>query len=130
MGRLIDVERVLEPYKILRNTDTLCVATIRQNILECPTVEAIPTPEVRKMLRDCSDEVSDKILDIVKKEYIPKADYENRLKADLVAMLTDLQLKIIDRCHYQSKDNPKLVIDTNVINTIIQQKIDKLKEKK
>jgi hypothetical protein len=64
MGSLIDVERILEPYKILRNTDTLCVATIRQNILECPTVEAIP-----------------------------KADYEKRLKADLITMLVALQLQ-------------------------------------
>lgn len=52
MGRLIDVERVLEPYKILRNTDTLCVATIRQNILECPTVEAIPKEEVRQFIEN------------------------------------------------------------------------------
>ena len=30
----------------------------------------------------------------VKAQFIPKADYENRLKADMVAMLTELSMKI------------------------------------
>ena len=103
MGKLIDVERALEPYKILRNTDTLCVATIRQNILECPTVEAIP-----------------------------KADYENRLKADLVAMLTELQLEIEEmdseqgNCDYATSR----CIDREKVNDLIQEKINLLKEVK
>lgn len=37
----------------------------------------------------------DNILDNVPTvEAIPKADYENRLKADVIAMLTDIQLEI------------------------------------
>lgn len=52
MKKLVDVERILEPYKILRNTDTLCVATIRQNILECTPVEAIPKEEVRQFIEN------------------------------------------------------------------------------
>ena len=91
MGRLIDVERALEPYKILRNTDTLCVATIRQNILECPTVEAIP-----------------------------KDQYENRLKADMVAMLKELQEEIEE---LDTPNNNGAYMDCS---EIIQQKIDAL----
>ena len=61
-------------------------------------------------------------------EAIPKADYENRLKADMVAMLTEIQLEI------EELDNP-LDYDFEGYNQcavdcqkLIQQKIDKLKE--
>ena len=99
MGRLIDVERVLEPYKILRNTDTLCVATIRQNILECPTVEAIP-----------------------------KDQYEARLKADMVAMLTEIQLEIEEIVKEEGPNDKMWAIGLHYSEKIIQQKINSLKE--
>ena len=60
-------------------------------------------------------------------EAIPKAEYEARLKADMVAMLTDLQLEI------EELDNP-LDYDFEGYNQcavdcekLIQQKIDVLK---
>ena len=54
-------------------------------------------------------------------EAIPKADYEARLKADMVAMLTEIQLEIEEMpMHYDPRD----------VNDLIQQKIDKLKEEK
>jgi FtsZ-binding cell division protein ZapB len=63
-------------------------------------------------------------------EAIPKADYEARLKSDMVAMLTELQLEI------EELDNP-LDYDFEGYNQcavdcqkLIQQKIDKLKEAK
>jgi len=62
-------------------------------------------------------------------EAIPKADYENRLKADMVAMLEELQLEI------EELDNP-LDYDFEGYNQcavdcekLIQQKISSLKEK-
>lgn len=95
------------------------------NILDnVPTVEAIPTPEVRKILRDCADEVSDKILDIVKKEYIPKADYETRLKADMVAMLEEIKTGI----NYEFHDDGGYYADKDEVDIYIQQKINSLKE--
>lgn len=61
-------------------------------------------------------------------EYIPKAQYEQRLKADMVAMLTELQLEIEghkrDELSYQQTWNYPL----NVCISIIQQKINSLKE--
>ena len=56
-------------------------------------------------------------------EAIPKADYEARLKADLVAMLTELQLEIEELGQkYQQYFEYQDAVGA------IQQKIDKLKE--
>ena len=57
-------------------------------------------------------------------EAIPKADYENRLKADMVAMLTELQLEIREHdpgCGWEG------YADKNVIDCIIQERINSLK---
>lgn len=54
-------------------------------------------------------------------EYIPKADYENRLKADLVAMLEELNLEI-DEMFVRRID-----YTVDKIQDLIQQKINSLK---
>jgi hypothetical protein len=61
---------------------------------------------------------------------IPKADYETRLKADMVAMLTELQLEIEEKFNdrpfsYNHHQRTEFYRD---IDEVIQQKIDKLKE--
>ena len=63
-------------------------------------------------------------------EYIPKADYENRLKADMIAMLKDLRLeieKIFDNrplpcSHYQR------TLFYGEVDGLILDKINALKE--
>lgn len=77
----------------------------------------------------------DNILDNVPTvEAIPKADYEARLKADMAAMLTEIQLELdemkITKVHSAgfapySKDPFKRGV--NCSKEIIQQKIDNLK---
>ena len=68
----------------------------------------------------------DNILDNVPTvEAIPKADYENRLKADLVAMLTEIQLEMESLRFGQPLR--KYVVDECL--DVIQQKINSLKEK-
>ena len=68
-------------------------------------------------------------------EAIPKSDYENRLKADLIAILEELQLEIEEldsRAGYDGNGMPTFSTDyirKNKVNELIQQKIDKLKEK-
>ena len=60
-------------------------------------------------------------------EAIPKDQYEARLRADMVAMLTDIQLEIEELkndptfCHHYKRG-------VNRSSDIIQQKIDELKE--
>ena len=61
---------------------------------------------------------TDAIDDAPTVEAIPKADYETRLKADMVAMLTEIQLEIEEMpMHYDPRD----------VNDLIQQKINTLK---
>lgn len=70
-------------------------------------------------------------LSINKTEAIPKADYENRLKADLVAMFTDLLIDVEEIesreqwCDY-ANDN---CISRYDVEDLIQKKINSLKEK-
>ena len=63
-----------------------------------------------------------------------KADYENRLKADLVAILTELQLEIeeeafdmVDLAYIPNTDSANVILMDD-LNKIIQQKINLLKE--
>lgn len=68
-------------------------------------------------------------------EAIPKADYENRLKADMVAMLTEIQLEIEENqiiapqdTFYDKKLDGQFNKGIFKASEIIQQKINKLKE--
>lgn len=60
-----------------------------------------------------------------------QADYENRLKDDLVAILTELQTEIeeIEKPLCHSATYAKGCVDKGRIEGLIQQKIDKLKGK-
>ena len=64
-------------------------------------------------------------------EAIPKADYENRLKADLKAILAELQLEFEENTvrwyvgRVDGKSDDVVLMET--INDIIQQKINTLK---
>lgn len=76
----------------------------------------------------------DNILDNVPAvETIPIADYEARLKADMVAMLTEIQLEFEENTvrwyvgRVDGKSDDVVLMET--INDIIQQKINSLKAK-
>lgn len=69
----------------------------------------------------CTSDMVHLIEDTPTVEAIPKADYENRLKADLVAMLEELALKL-----YEQYDDTDL-IKVKYIRQAIQQKINSLK---
>jgi len=73
--------------------------------------------------------VDEKIAE-VKAQFIPKADYENRLKADLVAILTELQTEIEDLYpeHQCSGELTGFAEAIETITPIIQEKINSLKE--
>ena len=53
-------------------------------------------------------------------EAIPKDQYENRLKADMVAMLEDLDLQIDESAAYN--------LEVAKVQRLIRDRIDKLKE--
>lgn len=68
------------------------------------------------------------LADLEDAEFIPKADYENRLKADMVAMLKELQLEI-EEVKTQSGFDEAWDGAVKQCSEIIQQKINSLKEK-
>jgi hypothetical protein len=65
-------------------------------------------------------------------EAIPKDQYEQHLKADMVAMLTDIKKEIEEKSiiDYDEDlyDGGECVISISEINEVIQQKINSLKE--
>ena len=91
-----------------------------------------PTPEMLILskldgLKEKLDVISNKLLIT---ETISKDQYEQRLKANMTAMLTELQLEFDEVAHYRTNDDPTLIIDMSIVNDIIQQKINSLKEEK
>jgi hypothetical protein len=60
-------------------------------------------------------------------EAIPKADYENRLKADMVAMLEDLKQDLLAEAYGIEMDCTDYVVNVADIDKVIQQKINELK---
>ena len=96
MGRLIDEDVLIGSIPDLNafEEEDFCTSDMVHLIEDPPTVEAIP-----------------------------KADYENRLKADMVAMLTEIQLDIeeLDPMGNEWSDSLDACCE------VIQQKIDALR---
>ena len=88
------------------------------NGLECHTPQA-------KDARDVA-------IDTMRKYQMMQADYEARLKADMVAMLTEIKLECEENTvrwyvgRVDGKSDDVVLIDT--LNEIIEQKINALKE--
>ena len=103
MGRLIDVDKFLERVKKDREHEIYLHSWTADMVLKrldswyAPTVEAIS-----------------------------KADYEARLRADLKAILVELQLEIEELKSYESADGQDLVMLAD-IGILFNQKIDALK---
>lgn len=67
---------------------------------------------------------------LIDADAIPKADYETRLKTDLKAMLTEIQLEIEEEAWKQGcASNNDREDEAYKIYYFIQQRIDKLKGK-
>lgn len=106
---------------------------------DCPLVEAIPKAEIKKFLEEVIKDVNNNVLAIVREDYIHKSDYENRLKADKVAMLEDLKADIEAKTNYYEKaykEPSNLIHETAMCGRmfgcgeceeVIQQKINELK---
>lgn len=105
MGRLIDVSE-LHNIVILNKSEWGIFATPIDRLIES-LVSQVSTADA-----------------------IPKAEYENRLKADLVAMLEELKKSIEDNVYNVSAYSECLdcdVIDYEDVNEIIIEKINALK---
>ena len=69
----------------------------------------------------------DMAIDTMRKYQLFQVDYENRLKADMVAMLTEILLEIEELKSYESADGQDLAMLAD-IGILFQQKINSLKE--
>ena len=100
MGRLIDADEIEVNRTIGGMNDFAdCIRDSVQTVLDnAPTVEAIP-----------------------------KADYEARLKADLVAMLEDLKQDLIAESYGIETDCSDYVVNVADIDKVIQEKINALR---
>ena len=87
-------------------------------------LDCISRADARKALKEGSKDISENVLAIVREEYISKADYEARLKADMVAMLTEIQLEIAE---FMGTISPNYDEAAQDISQVIQQKINSLK---
>jgi hypothetical protein len=70
------------------------------------------------------NKAKDVLVDTARKYQMMQAEYENRLKADLKAMLVELQMEIREHdpgCGWEG------YADKNVIDCIIQERINSLK---
>lgn len=112
--------------------DKLYVNKIPNNCKECPLTyldtgdDAYFGANERRCVIDdsCIDGmVSERAYDCPLVEAIPKDQYEARLKADMVAMLTDIQLEIEELDPFGDEWSDSL----DACNDIIQQKINALK---
>ena len=68
-------------------------------------------------------------------EAIPIDQYEHRLKVDMIAILTEIKLKITEKSYYDTtiignyEDEVRVnLVELDDVNDIIQQKITELKE--
>ena len=110
MGKLVDVDKFLKKVKKDREHEIYLHSWTADMVLERLNSWYAPSAEA-----------------------ISKADYETRLKADMVAMLTDIQLEIKELDTYDIERTHGLIEDAYVttdVNDIIQRRIDKLKENK
>lgn len=88
---------------------------------------SIPKAEIKKFLEEGTKDVGNNVLAIVREDYIHKADYENRLKADMVAMLEDLKQDFIAEAYGIEMNCTDYVVNVADIDKIIQQKINDLR---
>ena len=77
----------------------------------------IDSDKVKEYLDKFEEELTNNIISIVRENYIHKSDYENRLKAEKVAMLEDLLLEIEEGFSSSASD----------CTNLIQKKIDDLR---
>ena len=90
--------------------------------------------ELKQCIRDMQKELEDKDIELhidretLLQEYIPRAEFEQRLKDDMVAMLEDLKQDFIAEAYGIEMDCTDYVVNVADIDKVIQQKINALKE--
>lgn len=142
MGRLIDADILIAELKesALHHCNNPREDSLLQRdrviVRAQPTVEAIPKAVIKKFLEEGTKNISENVLAIVREDYIHKSEYEQRLKADLEAILVELQVEIheLENPYPHEKDNLLPLASHNAfyeakseIEDLVEEKIDALK---
>jgi hypothetical protein len=130
MGRLIDAD-VLREEVYSWGMNDYEPSDFTDAIDDAPTVEAIPKAEYEEQIKINNKLVND---NEQLRAYITmmQADYKARLRADMAAMLAEIQLECEENTvrwyvgRVDGKSDDVVLIDT--LNKIIEQKINALKE--
>ena len=88
----------------------------------------IDSDKVKEYLDEIEKELTNNMISIVRENYIHKADYEARLKADLKAILVELQLEIEKIAQEEKCHDSKWALGLKYSEKVIQETINKLKE--
>ena len=115
MGKLIDIDK-------LKDITEYCILA---------SVPADAENTMEEKWNDWFQTVIDRAQPV---EAIPKDQYEARLKADMVAMLTEIQMEIKKKSYYDTtiigdyEDEVRIdLVELDDVNEIIQQKINSIK---
>lgn len=131
MGRLIDADKYMAHLRANINTTA---DTVDEYIKKDEPIGTVKDGGQIGYLMALQWARSSLELDYYTVEAIPKDEYENRLRADMVAMLTEIQLEIeeektnTEHLHYdelEQAENYNNGVDN--CNDIIQQKINTIK---
>ena len=125
MGRLIDADKYMAHLRANINTTS---DVIDEHIKQDEPIGTVKDGGQIGYLMALQWARNSLELDCFTVEAIPKDQYEARLKADLVAILTEIQLEIEELSTppaYQDEDY--FLIGTNRCSELIQQKINSLK---
>ena len=118
-GRLIDADKYMKRLQLEINSEADTIAKYIKEDVPIGTVKDCGRIGRLQGVQWCKNVLE---LDYYTVEAIHKADYENRLKADMVAMLQDLDLQIDESAAYN--------LGVAKVQRLIRDKIDKLKENK
>lgn len=120
MGRLIDADKYMAHLRANINTTA---DTVDEYIKKDEPIGTVKDGGQIGYLMALQWARSSLELDYYTVEAIPKDEYENRLRADMVAMLTEIQLEIEELDLFGDEWSDSL----DACNDIIQQKINELK---
>ena len=129
MGRLIDIDEARKEYSNLIDltmSDTTLLHTLYGVLDNAPTVEAVPKADYEARLKKNNELVNglEELRTMINKF---AESYETRLKADMVGILTEIQLEI-EELEPLASDSVGFDMCVLMSSDIIQQKINLLKE--
>lgn len=130
MGRLID-EIIATETEIAQEFQEVIDTHVTSHNFSLEEMYCDDTEAIEEYLQRCKDfaDYHNQIADTMRKYQQLQADYEARLKADMVAILKELQLEIeeLEKPHCHNASHADGCVSKWRVEGLIQQKINALK---